>query len=136
MTTDYAWAAGIVDGEGCIYISHNQASRCREGVFAHTLWIHVSQSKTQNGYPMLERLHAIFGGHLTKEYQGKGNRRPVRRWCVGASVAEDVLRCIRPYLIQKLRQADIALEYRKRGLGKGNGVLAAAYSQRLREAKR
>lgn len=128
--TDHAWAAGILDGEGCI-----QISRSRTG---HTLNLTVGQSSRDGAPgPMLLRLQSLYGGriweHRTRHRLG---RRPHHVWGLVARQAEAVLRATLPYLVEKRGQAEIALEYRERGVGKGRFDIAAEYRARLQEAKR
>lgn len=95
--TDLAWAAGIIDGEGCIYISK-----------AHQLYLRV----TMTDYPTVARLHTLFDvGTLHTETKPTKNSRIIYGWTCAAKDTGTVLLLIRPYLFTKLDQAEIALDY-------------------------
>ena len=53
-----------------------------------------------------------YGGNVTYR-NATGTRRKIWHWRVVASSAEAFLRLIRPYMIGKAAQANVALEYRK-----------------------
>ena len=60
----------------------------------------------------VERLHHLFGVGSVKQYRRPGNRRPFWSWRVGRREdVEQVLRTIRPYMVTKAHEADLALEY-------------------------
>ena len=113
---DLAWAAGFIDGEGCISISHMRAlirriRRKHSGskrAAQYVLRLEVSQVST---FP-LRRLQACFGGTVNKER----NRQPAKhktthRWVLQHQKAADCLKSILPYLCVKSKQATIALEF-------------------------
>ncbi len=52
--TDYAWAAGIIDGEGCISIAKTLRKDAKN--FSYCLCIGVSMSH----FPTVEKLNNIF----------------------------------------------------------------------------
>lgn len=95
---DLAWAAGIIDGEGCIYISK-----------AYQLYIRV----TMTDYPTIARLHTLFsvGTFSRATRKCMGDCRPAYSWVCAAKATQFVLLLVRPYLFTKLDQAEIALEY-------------------------
>jgi hypothetical protein len=126
--TDHAWAAGIIDGEGCIAIKRSR------GYFVLALTV------GQSGHDepaMLRRLVELYGGTVRR---GTVDARPGRRrrwdWTVVGRQAEVVLRQVAPYVVAKREQLDLALEYRRVGLGRGRQGLAAFYFERIRAAKR
>ena len=96
--TDLAWAAGIIDGEGCLYISKSQA-----------LYLRVSMTD----YPTVKRLHTMFavGVFDLAIKRGVGNWRSTYSWICAAKDTRTVLLLVRPYLFTKLDQAEIALDY-------------------------
>ncbi len=120
-----AWAAGVIDGEGCIHLS--------TGTYA-TLGVTVGQSGEEEP-PMLTRLLEVYGGKLYKRKYSHGRRR-VWAWGVYSGVAEDFLRRVTPHMVQKRVQAEVALEYRENAIGKDKRHLVSAYAERLRDLKR
>jgi hypothetical protein len=98
-----AWAAGIIDGEGCITISY----RKKPGV--HQLVVKVCCVDDK----MCPKLHEIFGGSLWVDKQQRHS------WAVTGKRAGEVLEALRPYLVVKQDQADIGIEYAKTIRSKG-----------------
>src|SRR5260221_2107931 len=102
-----AWAAGIVDGEGCIFIGAGVSLRVRVGV-------------TNTDIRMIERLKELFGGNAA--YRRRNDRNPNHKniwdWEVAAKKAEACLKEVLPYLVCKRDQAELALlarSYVRRG---------------------
>jgi hypothetical protein len=105
--TDLAYAAGIIDGEGTILITHHKAlpGRCQEGYrvvvefgmcdATAPMWFLVTFGGRCKGYDRILHRHC----------------RMVYRWNQTDSKAAEFLRLILPYLKTKKAQAEIALEY-------------------------
>lgn len=115
---EVAWTAGILDGEGCIHIIRCRPRR-NEGksgrpVSAFRYVLRVQVGGTDEA--MIKQLHSLWGGTRS----GRGRRlksgRLAYTWTVGSLRAEQVLRALRPYLITKAAQADVALEFRRTAL--------------------
>jgi hypothetical protein len=109
-TRDLAWAAGIIDGEGCF---SSQISR----------WLVYFRIEVVNTDPrMVLELKRIFGGTVHPKRKAKGNWRPTWTWQVMGKTALEVARLVRPFLVCKQVQADIVIvagaERRGRG-GRG-----------------
>jgi hypothetical protein len=90
-----AWAAGIIDGEGCITISFRKTP----GV--HQLIVKVACVEDK----MCPELHRIFGGSLWVDKQERHS------WTVTGKKAGEVLTLLHPYLVVKQDQADVGIEY-------------------------
>lgn len=105
--TDAAWAAGIVDGEGCIGI-YRVVQTGYPGRFAYRVTVTVGNTDPR----MLERLRAVFGGSLYTAKRSETGRKPMWQWLVINADAVAMLKAIRPYLVVKGDQADVALRYR------------------------
>jgi hypothetical protein len=100
---DLAWAAGLIDGEGCIQI----AKRSTKNGHGYVLSFMVNMTHEAT----ILRLRDLFGfGSITP--LKTTHKRPQWRWVLGCAQAEILLRMVRPYLVTKAREADIALEYR------------------------
>jgi hypothetical protein len=108
---DLCWAAGIVDGEGCItIIKHKASSRrgCINPVYVLNLRV------TMGHEPTIRRLHAIF-------QEGSVQPRPARNqrendsytWIALSRQAVRVIRALQPYLVTKAEEAWLALSFAK-----------------------
>ena len=103
--SDRAYAAGFFDGEGCIVIAFPKKSK--SGRRYHRLDVAVAQVDPRP----LRWLLDLYGGRLdTPTPREKG--RPVWHWRLNGPTAEAFLRSVRPYLIVKAEQADVAFEFR------------------------
>ena len=104
--TDLAWAAGIIDGEGCIglHLVTTNTGKC------YVLRITVVNTDIR----MLEELKRIFGiGSIAARGRGKPHWKDQWYWLVCSKKAEEVLREVEPYLVSKRDQAEIALLSRR-----------------------
>lgn len=98
---DKAYAAGILDGEGCIQICPN--SRGKNG---HYLRVEVVNTNAR----LLQWLKERFGGNV----QARGQldvraTKPLFVWSTASRVSAAFLRTVRPYLIVKATEADCGL---------------------------
>ncbi len=108
--TDYAFLAGIIDGEGTISI-HRNAARKKGRVYV-SCQPQLTISNTD--LPMLESLQVRVGGHIVKV------RAPAKKhWkqgyllCFRRGEIVVLLPRVIPYLIAKRRKAELLLEYMK-----------------------
>ena len=92
--TDIAYVAGFFDGEGCISIGKNGSVELRI----------VNTAKN-----VLIRLQKLFGGSITNRTQ-KANKTQYAYSFYGEKAIEFII-LIKPYLIEKLPQAETILEY-------------------------
>lgn len=104
-----AYYAGLVDGEG--YIGIRTVARTSSQAPGGRRVFYVMQVTVTNSCvdPLLigqER----WGGHVRA---AKGVNKPVWRWQLTSRNGADFLREIRPYLIIKREQADLALRLQK-----------------------
>lgn len=103
MDTEYAWAAGIVDGEG--YIGINGGGNTRK---AFTLSVKLDMIHK----PTLDRLAAIFGlGNVMPLNRYTKAGRQVWRWQVFGNNALTVLKLIQPYMLTKLEEVTVAFDF-------------------------
>lgn len=93
--TDYAWAAGFIDGEG-----HFGARRTKHGTYQVSIQVH------QKGDEPLQRLKSIFGGAVYKT-----GREDIYKWSIQRrALVEQVVLDLWPYLTDvKRNQAHVAL---------------------------
>jgi hypothetical protein len=99
---EVAYAAGIFDGEGCIHIAPYR----KRGRPYHRLMVAV----TNTDFPLLDWLHARWGGHLGKPLL-TNRHRPCKIWALSEGYAYPFLNAVYPYLIVKRRQAELALQF-------------------------
>lgn len=106
--TILAYAAGIIDGEGCISITKNRA--IQKGAVAshyHALRIEVSVCDKK----VIDFFYENFGGARTAK--ARPNHKPYYKWAITSAAAEKFLKTIYPYLVGKIDQADLAFAFRK-----------------------
>ncbi len=102
MSTDLAWAAGFVDGEGCILPTVKKESRWK-GTVRFGLVLKVDQVVPEP----LEKLQSLFGGTIIA-----GQR--AYTWSVYSREAQSALSAMMPYLVNKRAQAGLAILYQDR----------------------
>jgi hypothetical protein len=109
--TDYAWAAGIIDGEGTIAMT-----RQRPGVNKRTtLGFQVRITVVMTHRSTIRRLRRLFGGLVAPAAKPRSSKhKPAYRWYAGDVLAEAVLKKITRYMITKRFQAALVLKYRRR----------------------
>ena len=118
-----AYAAGIVDGEGSIFV-HWPSGSCQS----------IALTVATLSYDLAEWLHRHFGGRIgvvnRKGFNKVGEPlRPVHRWRVNGVDAERVIELIRPFLVIKQKQAALALVFRSLG-GAGHKVSDEPFKNR------
>jgi len=107
--TDLAYAAGLVDGEGCITIVKNKDNRCHAG-FSLYLRVIIGMATCDS----LTWVNAIFGGSLysnIRQYQTY--TLVVYQWAISCKQALRFLESILPYLKDKQNQARVAIEFQR-----------------------
>jgi len=115
--TDLAYLAGIIDGEGSIYIG-NFSSNAKTG----TLHYQTNMEVTNTDENLIKWLHLTFGGRVNKythKQTPKNSRRPVYRWIVSGELLSHLCPRILPYLVIKIKQCEIMIEMRKTFNGTG-----------------
>ena len=88
------WAAGFIDGEGSILLSHNKRNENRSPT--------VSASNTC--LPMLEGLKKLFGGYICCHGKRKKRHAVAYSWRVPGNKAMECLKELVPYLQHPLKQ--------------------------------
>ena len=106
--TDFAYAAGLIDGEGTIGIYKNKAKSCRCG---YRFYLRVRLGMTNITAPYW--LYTIFGGYF-REYPNRGwGEKVLYEWGLSPEQAYAFLVSILPYLKTKKQQAQVAIEFQK-----------------------
>jgi hypothetical protein len=65
----------------------------------------------------------------------RSNRQPSRQWYLAHGQAEAFIRRILPFLVQKLPEARLALEYREKAIGRGKTHFQIVYWRRMKTFK-
>jgi len=94
LEADLAYAAGFFDGEGCISIAKNGA---------------VDIRITNTAKNVLIKFQNLFGGTIGNRTQ-KVNKTQYA-YCLYGENAIDFINLIKPYLVEKLPQAETIIEY-------------------------
>ena len=100
---DIIWAAGFIDGEGCIKISRQKVSYGFK--YRHIMQLHVTQKVK---FP-LKTLSKLFGGKIYKSTDNRHVGHSRYEWCISGPAAFKALRILQPYLKLKQDECDIAL---------------------------
>jgi hypothetical protein len=98
--TDIAWAAGFIDGEGCIYINRKRH--------------HVRLSAYQKVPEPIYKLNEIFSQGAIHNYERKtptGKLSAIWTWTVNGKQAKSIIELLLPYLVVKRAKAKEALDY-------------------------
>lgn len=96
-TTDIAWAAGFLEGEGCFaYYRDAHNERRTSG----TLFVGACQCNREP----LDKLADFFGGPVRLVRSAKGVKRPVWDWRIGGKAAEEAMVAVVPYMSERRRQ--------------------------------
>ncbi len=107
---DLAYFAGIIDGEGSIYIG-NFSCNPKTG----TKYYQTNMQVTNTDEPLIDWLIGTFGGLKSKRTQkqhAKNSRKQAYVWTASGERLTHLCECILPYLICKTRQCEIMLKMR------------------------
>lgn len=106
---EIAWAAGVVDGEGCLHITNTApAKSARTLTRQYNLHLRIAMCHR----PTLDRLQAIFGSGSVHEVT-RSNAQHSQAWVLSLTSwkALDAIQMMRPYLVTKADEADIAISF-------------------------
>jgi len=94
-----AYAAGIIDGEGCVSGDRTQN--------LPTISVRLKMTKPE----VVDWIHALFGGH---KYETSSPHGPMYNWVITpGSGLRQFCETISPFMILKKQQADIAIMFAK-----------------------
>ena len=117
--TDLTWAAGVIDGEGCI------------GIYRASFTLQLVLRVANIDPKMILKLEDLFGGHIRVSSPDKRpRRRRAFHWIIRDRRAENVLRKLLPFLVTKHDEAVIALNFGALRKGNGNHYTQAAHKKR------
>lgn len=104
--TQLAYLAGIIDGEGCVYI-YTRKTRDNYTDFFPRLQL-ITTSKDLHDW-----IHSIFGGMVFARKISNPKWKPRFEWYTTRNLLDKILWQILPYLVIKKRQVEILIEFRK-----------------------
>lgn len=104
---DLAWAAGFMDGEGCVLVCRARNKGTKTGI-NHTLTLTVTNTDIRP----LHKFQLMFGGYVRIDKHTSAKRkRTIFKWIITSRGAVEVLIKLLPYLVVKAEQAKVAIEY-------------------------
>lgn len=111
LETELSYLAGIIDGEGTIFIQKKLDKRVETESW--TYWPRVQVCNTNEA--VMQWIHQIFGGLLYKKERShlKRNWKCQFEWYTKPSLIDELLPLLIPYLIIKKPQAEIMMKFRK-----------------------
>jgi hypothetical protein len=92
-----AYAAGLIDGEGCIYVTKKRHARVDVGM-------------AESALPLLKDLRAMYGGLVCQTRKGTDRWQAAYMWTLQTKDAAAMLAQIQPLLRLKGEQAAIVME--------------------------
>ena len=108
---EYAWLAGIIDGEGSIQISYTQGHRRGQKYFRLILAVNMTHEACVG-----KCLRITCAGSIIRCYTPKmqaAGHRPTFRWQVADKNAASILRRCLPFLEAKKQQAILAIQFQE-----------------------
>lgn len=102
-STDLAYAAGYIDGDGCFYIE----KLFIENRFKYRCFMAINSTEIEN----LQWFQKIFGGTLTSKPSINDIHKPLHRLVIKGSNLE-ILKKIEPFLIEKLQEFQLFEKFR------------------------
>lgn len=114
-----AYLAGLIDGEGSIYIGNPVVND--EG----TRYFRTNVEITNGSKPMIDWLANTFGGKVCAygpSQTPKNSRQPHWRWIITGERVTHLCELILPYLTAKVRQCEIMLKMRATFNREGKGT--------------
>lgn len=106
-----SYTAGIIDGEGSIQIRRHRDKRWEKsyGKAYYTTWVVITVANTN---PILINcMHRLFGGQTYKEYENHTKNKTKYLWHLAGKKCYPFLRNINTYLLLKVPQAKVALQF-------------------------
>jgi hypothetical protein len=106
---DLAWAAGLIDGEGCFSVG---ASPTRSSISTR-LRLRVVLSELPSNLDALRKLQSMFGGTIRSRPRQKSWRTGARdqwEWCLSGDRSVDAAALLSRYLVIKKQTARLYLQ--------------------------
>src|SRR3990167_10894405 len=102
-STDRAWAAGFLDGEGCFQIRRGSSKQPTN----YLALVEVGQTDQR---PLL-RIQHLFGGRIAIRKQATARWATAYYWIILGLNAARMIEVVQPYLQLKNEQARVLLEF-------------------------
>ena len=128
---EIAYLAGLIDGEGCIYIGHTKQGNYGNGYQWHSMLKITSCTEE-----LIIWLENSFGGSKDSRYRWTSKQkftRPVYNWQATGPMLDYILPLVKPYLIIKSKQCDVMLRYRLTSKNIGSKRLSPEINQKRLE---
>jgi len=114
---DVAWAAGFIDGDGCINIYQKHENRRKRKPKYPLPMVQVGVTERE----LLEKLKMTFGGSIVGPYNGKGfgKNTNVFHWNITCKKAAYACAAMMPFLqskVKRKRATEVLLHYRERSV--------------------
>ena len=111
LIASLCWAAGFVDGEGCIHLARVQRT-C-----GNRINYRLRLTVTQNCPVTLEHLRGLLGatGYLTKLRRKLQHNKQIYNLTYDGRNAHHVIAMLAPHLVRKRLEAQIALDFYAHG---------------------
>lgn len=103
-STDWAYLAGIIDGEGCIGVYWDKSSK------TYKLTLAISSTSVEWLIALQEKFG--LGNVHVQKHKAKKNWKLQAHWSLTHSHAQEILRGCLPYLGIKKSQAELALTFK------------------------
>ena len=100
MTEAEAYAAALIDGEGSIQVSHAWGDN-------YSLRVYMRMSDA----PPIKFMYDTFGGRYRQSCMLLPSGKWVHDWSVSGQQAKDCLIRVKPYILGKMTQVEIALAF-------------------------
>lgn len=97
---NFAWAAGLFEGEGCIMVMKSKGRLRKNGTYNGKIYKNPRLCMSMTDEDIIRRFHAIFGGTVRGPYikQKKLNRKPIWYWQANGKIAINAAQKMYPYL--------------------------------------
>lgn len=103
ITTDIAYIAGFLDGEGCIRIK-----KASQGGNSYYIWVAITNSNKS----ILEDIQKLFGGQV-RQAERTVNK-TIYHYLITSTEAVDMLKVLFCFLKDKKDQAKLAIKFHER----------------------
>lgn len=134
-TMELSYIAGVFDSEGCVRINrrvrYGKPGEARKACEMYILYTQITNLDPRLVYPLKE----MFGGSVQIGTHKNPRQRNTFIWMASSRDALSFLKAIRPWLVSKADQADIAIDFQsaKRRHGKPKGGLPTRIRERERQ---
>lgn len=125
---DLAYAAGIIDGEGCVGLGRSVDKAGRAYFYTRVTVVNTDAR-------LINWMFSKFGGSVYNHSNGKNHRHMFKWGLWGTDAVVSFLRLIRPHLKLKQSQADVIFSYQevKRASGARRGRGGVEHTEKFLE---